>query len=210
MSRTTLVFIALVSLGAVPVMADDPRTDFEDGTSQGWSMPPPSIGLLSVLEGGNPGFCLAATDAQPDGAPLLARAPTPFVGDLTGFEAIQWDEFVLDYGSATVLPTSILLLGPAGTIWSSSGALETVGSWNMRVVPFVETSWVHRSGSGSFADVLANVEALFISMDTSYLDHSALESMVDNVTLIPSEATPAPGMTSSSWGRVKSAFVTTR
>ncbi len=186
-----LAFVALASLGAVPVLADSPRSDFEDGTSQGWTMPPPSIGILSVVSGGNPGFCLAATDGLPNGAPLLARAPASFVGDLTGFDAIQWDEFVLDYGSDTVLPTSILLRSSAGAIWTSSGALVGVGSWNMRFAPFVETSWIHRAGSESFADVLANVEALFISMDTSYLELSALESMVDNVVLIPGK-TPGP------------------
>lgn len=181
-------------------------SDFEDGTSQGWNMGPPSIGVLVVVAEGNPGYCLEATDTMPGGAPLLARAPAEFTGDLTKFESIQWDEFVLDYGSDTVFATSVLLRSSNGSIWSSSGALGAVGSWNARTAPFIESAWTYRSGSDSFSQVLADVEALFISMDTSYLDRSAIESRIDNVRLTTAAASGVPETPGSSWGAARRTF----
>lgn len=213
MKHETLTFACVILLFPRAAAADGPLTDFEDGTPQGWSMSAPSIGTLSVTAGGNPGYCLAATDAMPVGAPLLAQAPTAFVGDLTGFDSIQWDEFVFDYGSDTVLGTSVLMRSSNGTIWSSSNALQVVGAWNTRIAHFVESEWIQRSGSDSFSAVLANVEALFLSMDTSYLDESALESAVDNVALIPAAPTSVPEPPeprAPSWGRIKSVFAAAR
>jgi hypothetical protein len=153
---------------------------------------------------------MAATDGAPGATPLLARAPEVFVGDLSGFLALQWDEFVLDHGPATVLSTSVLLRSAAGTVWSSVGTLEVVGAWHVRVVPFVETAWTRRSGSESLSDVLGNVEALFISMDTAYLDHGVLESMVDNIMLVPAVSTSVPAVSAMSWGYAKTSFATAR
>jgi hypothetical protein len=212
-NRSILAFACATLLFPCSAAADGPLADFEDGTPQGWTMSMPSVGTLTVNSGGNPGFCLAATDGMPDGAPLLARAPGAFVGDLTGFDSIQWDEFVLDYGSNTVQATWVLLRGPNGTLWASFNALEVVGSWNSRSVPFVESAWIHVSGSESFSVVLANVEALFLSMDTAYLDEIALESEVDNVALIPAAPTPVPEppeVRTPTWGRVKTVFAARR
>lgn len=210
MRRSILTCTAVLLLVSRPVLADGPRTDFDDGTPQGWTLPPPSVGTLSVAPGGNPSFCLQASDDMPAGAPLLARAPAEFEGDLTRFESIGWDEFVVDYGPATVHPTFALIRSFDGTIWSSAGTLENVGSWNTRNVPFVESAWIQRSGSESFAVARANVEALFISMDTSYLNYIAVESRIDNVTLVPAEGTAVPEVSSLSWGRAKSVFAALR
>lgn len=204
-SIRTLPIVLLVFVR--PALADGPRTDFDDGTAQGWTLAPPSLGILSVVPGGNPGHCLAGTDTMPAGAPLLALAPAEFTGDLSGFESIRWDEFLIDFGTDTVLATSILLRSAQGTIWSSSADLEVVGAWHARTVPFVESAWIQRSGAEPFSAVLESVEALFLSMDTAYLDHSALESMVDNVALEAPAATAATAPpVSSSWGLVKSRF----
>ena len=204
-SIRTLLIVLLASVR--PALAE-PRTDFDDGTAQGWSLAaPPSVGFLSVVPGGNPGHCLAATDTEPAGAPLLARAPAEFTGDLSGFESIRWDEFVVDFGTDTVQATFILLRTAQGTIWANPTELEVVGAWHARTATLVESAWIHVSGSEPFSTVLENVEALFLSMDTAYLDHSALESMVDNVALESPAATAAAApLESSSWGLVKSRF----
>ena len=207
MRGSILTYAALMLLVSRPVLADGPHTDFEDGTPQGWTLPPPSIGTLSVVPGGNPGFCLQATDDMPAGSPLLARAPAEFQGDLTRFESIAWDEFVLDYGPATLQRTFALIRSFDGTIWISAGTLGSVGSWTTRSVPFVESAWIHVSGSESFDVTRANVEALFISMEASNLNFSAVESRIDNVTLVPAQGTPVPEVSSLSWGRAKSDFV---
>ena len=171
---TLLVFGSIFGfqgrLEASPIVV----SNFDDGTLQGWT-PEPFFGgsLFLDTSGGNPGGFMVATDTVAGGGALLARAPIPLLGDLSVYAGFQWDEFVYDNGSFTVLGTHVRLVAADGTIYSAGRGVppEAIGAWNTRLVPLDDPSaWaLHPSSTGtlSFQDVVKNVAALFFSMDTS-------------------------------------------
>ena len=160
--------------------------DFDDCTLQGWT-PEPSFGgtLFADCTGGNPDGFMVATDTVSGGGALYARAPAPFQGDLSGFAGVQWDAFVYDNGTTTVGNTSMVLRGVDGTSYESSRTLGPIAVWTTHFVPFDDpTAWTQIEGTASFTDVLTQVEAVFVSMDTSIRSDGVRESGVDNVTLV--------------------------
>jgi|GEM_PF-1603238 len=159
--------------------------DYEDGTLQGWTREPFFGGNLFLdPSGGNPGGFMVATDTVGRGGSLLARAPAPLSGDLSGFAGLQWDEFIYNNGSDTVQGTSVVLRGADGTEYRSERPLGPRAVFIPRFVPFGdETKWTLVSGGASLASVVSDTAALFLSLDTS-VRATGRESGIDNVCLV--------------------------
>jgi len=167
-------------------------SDFDDATLQGWSPEPVFNGDLFVDPiGGNPGGFMVATDTAAVGGPLLSRGPSIFSGSLGSlYGGLQWDEFVYNNGGAfTSISTFARLQGTDGTIYDSSSTLGPIGLWNTKSVLFDDPSgWILKSGVSNFEDVVSNVDALFLSMDTSTLADGNRESGIDNIGFLPSSS----------------------
>lgn len=158
---------------------------WDNGDFQGWTQEPVFGGSLYVdTTFGNSGGSLAAKDTEAGGV-LLARAPDLLNGDLSVFAGIQWDEYVPSNGKFEG-GTYIILRSTDGTMYESERYFNHRESWHTRFQPFGDPdAWSLNSESGNmtFLDVVANVEALFLSMDTTLEAEGAVESWVDNVTL---------------------------
>jgi hypothetical protein len=193
--KTSLCFtILIVGLSfANQLQASVVVWDFEDGTLQGWE---PGLGdyfwgNLFITTGGNPGYCMVATDTRAGGS-LLAKAPIDSQTDLSIYGGISWDEWVPNRGSQTTVRTQIFLEGSDGTLYGEIYTPSTIplAQWYNRFVSFEPTNWQLSIGNASFETVLENVSALYISMDTSvWSGPSWVESYVDNVYLIPEPTT---------------------
>lgn len=176
-------------------------SDFDDGTFQGWTKGPNFNGRLLISDGGNPGFCMLTTDTLAGGGGLLVYAPPSFVGDLSSYTGIGWDEFVPDYGSKTLYGTHVYIEHSNGTTYRTDMSITIRNAWHTKHVPFEAGSWFLVSGSDSFEDVIQNVAALYISMDTSLHNDDREESRVDNITMTATVPTQR-----CTWGRIKSLF----
>jgi len=185
--KLTLVVLSLGLLASARAFAG-PTSDFETGTLQGWTPEAPFGGNLYVTTGGHPGYCMAADDTIAGGADLWARAPVQYTGDLSVYEKITWDEWVPSLAQAR---TYVKLRGNDGTEYRSlyNIAQIPVAVWHPRTALLLPSEWVLVSGSGSFHDVLANVDAMFIHMEVQIW--TATEARVDNVSLVP--VIPVPG-----------------
>jgi len=179
-SASIFSFVLSTSVNAALV------SDFDDGTLQGWTPEPPFNGTLFVdNSGGNPNGFMVATDSVGGGGGLLARAPSILSGDLSIYGGLRWDEFVYDNGSANRVSTFIIIKGADGTIYRNDNTLGPVGVWNSRFVSFSDPNqWTLNSGTATFSNTISNVDALFISMDTS-VSAGGRESGIDNVSTIP-------------------------
>ena len=182
------VFIGIL-LVAIPTTAHAFLliSDFDDGTLQGWTPEPVFNGaLFNDPTGGNPNGFMVATDTLATGGPLLSHGPSPFLGDLSIYGGLQWDEYVYNNGIFTNGGTFVRLRGVDGTIYDSDNAFLSRESWNTKSVLFDDLSgWTLKSGSSGFEDVVSNVDALFLSMDTSTLADGNRESGIDNIGFLP-------------------------
>lgn len=198
----------LTSMGLLLVLTvaaqGDVVTDFETGTFEGWTEFEPFNGTLFVDTPGHPGFSLQATDDEPGGGPLLARAPASYRGDLSGMYGIGWHEWLQDIED-TVVSTSCELRGPDGTTYRSDNTLGPAGTWVWKIEAFTADNWtlVEGSGDASFEEVLSNVDELLLHMDVTLQDHGILESRLDNITLFDDMPTPVESHT---WGRIKASY----
>ncbi|WP_306536890.1 PEP-CTERM sorting domain-containing protein [Geobacter sp.] len=197
--KSLLLLAAWVCLSGLPDAAWALPTlawDWNDGTLQGWTPELPFAGALVVGPAfGNPGGSMFATDTVPMGGGLLARAPSVLAGDLSIYPGIAWDEFIPNHGSSTVVSTSVLIRGTDGTWYGTDSTLGTLGTWNSKLASFSDPSaWVLASvGTTLFSDVIANVDAVFISMETSLIAGGAIEAWVDNVVVNrDTPVTPVP------------------
>lgn len=168
-------------------------SNFDDGTLQGWTKAEPFGGDLVVENtGGQPGGKLVSYDTSPGGGGLYAQAPTTYLGDLSGFAGVRWDEFLVNHGSHTISPTTVALRGgPNDTGYLFDSSLGPIGAWNERFVSFDAPGWRQASlfgstGTDALADVLKNVTALYIAMDASNIATGNAEAAVDNVRLVRS------------------------
>jgi hypothetical protein len=168
---------------ALPAGGQTVLSDFEDGTLQGWMSNDSLEGEIYVTTGGNPGYCMAATDTGERS--VRAVAPPEFAGDLSGYSGVKWDTFVPDKGSLTVQRTFIILQSTNLTRFRSTYDIAQIPieTWNTRFAPFRAEHWEFIHGTESFEDVLRDVDALKINMETA--NGLGIESYVDNVTLIP-------------------------
>ena len=173
-------------------------SNFDDDTLQGWIPEPPFGGSLFVQSsGGNPGGFMSASDTSAGGS-LLTRAPG-LSGDLRGLTDITWDEYVLNI-PGTNQGTFIVIRGTDGTEWESDRSAPPLETWVSKSVNFDQPSdWILRSGTSPFADVIANVDGVFINMGTT-TSVVGQESGVDNIVVNSSPPIPVQ---LSNWSRLK-------
>lgn len=176
----------------------NPLSDFDDGTLQGWTAiatpwdGDPFGGTFElVTSGGNPGGYIHAVDENHLGG-LLVAGPAEFSGDLSGYTAVQYDEYIYN-NPQIVHGTSLYLLGANGTSYRSIQPLDQVATWATRTVPLEEGSWMLNPGSvgtESFADVLLDA-TLAVEFSVSITTLPTLEAGIDNITLVPEPASLA-------------------
>ncbi|HNO77854.1 MAG TPA: PEP-CTERM sorting domain-containing protein [Phycisphaerae bacterium] len=176
----------------------NPLSDFDDGTLQGWTAiatpwdGDPFGGTFElVTSGGNPGGYIHAIDESSIGG-LLVAGPAEFSGDLSGYTAVQYDEYI--YSNPQIVHgTSLFLLGANGTSYRSIQPLDQVATWATRTVPLEEGSWMLNPGSigtESFAEVLLDA-TLAVEFSVSVTSFPTLEAGIDNITLVPEPASLA-------------------
>ena len=183
---TACAFIATSASAAV-------ISDFSDGTLQGWLPDPGNFQGTLQVAAGNPNFGMSATDTGPGGIGLLVRAPAQYLGNLTSSQGIRWDEFLFDYGTSNSFATGFIVRGSNGTEYQ--GGFETVGVrgiWNNRSLTFTDADWTLRSGTSPLSDVLSDVSALLIGLDTSSRTNNVVESIVDNIELLNADPVSNP------------------
>ena len=67
-------------------------------------------------------------------------------------------------------------------MYQTANDLGPIASWNSRYASFASSDWTLRSGSAAFEGVISDVQAVYVSMDTS-INRDVLESAVDNITI---------------------------
>ena len=174
-----------------------PVSDFDDCALQGWSERPDrefNGDLYVECKGGNPDGFLVVEDTQAGGGGLYVSAPSPFLGDLSTYDAIAWDEYLYDCPNGNGLRTIPFLMGLDSTEywradWEAPGLL--VDSWVSRSMCLNESAWVlapNSRGQASFESVLHNVIMFGFSMDHSTLCND--EAGIDNVMLVQGHVGP--------------------
>ena len=179
-----LCLCILVLLMSASGSTAQPHSDFDDGTLQGW-MPGdvnfPFHGILDSLGG-----FMAAYDSLPGGGPLFAKAPDAFTGNLAVYKGVRWDERVYVTDPPAWAPTIPVIMGPDSTMYWEIFDLDEskIGQWHQRFVPFDSTAWeiLDNSGTAGFSEVLHNVVAFYMSMNTTTATYQ-WESGVDNIML---------------------------
>lgn len=211
-STSIFVVVGLTLLMPGPAGAV-PRSDFDDGTLQGWTRLEPFNGnLLNPGSGGNPGGFMKCEDTMAGGSALYAVAPPEFTGNLSGYTGIQWDEYLYYCSPAPSFPTFPSLFAVIGgdtTIYyERARPVGPLGVWQPRSVPFTASAWERYVGTASFEEVLANVTELRISMDCNTMCRN--EAGVDNIELAPSSPSPPDPThcTVAPWDGRTNAFVT--
>lgn len=124
-------------------------------------------------------------------------APAEFLGDwsvLDGMGSIQYDHRILNSGNNNGRGARQIYLSGGGSSATWSGPLVPNGdylstSWETFTAPLVESAW---AVTGSWSDLLSNVESLQIRVDlySSYVG-SAEAHRIDNVQLVPEPSTAA-------------------
>lgn len=163
-------------------------SDFDDGTLQGWTKVLPFGGDLLVDQpGGNPHGFMVTTDTAGGGV-LYAQLPAAALGLLDNSSGVFWDEFVYDNGAQTTKKIGLIIQGPDGTQYVSVQDLDNViEAWANRFVSLDEqSSWtiVPGSGSATFAQVVNNIAALYLSTETSTVFIGNRESGIDNISFL--------------------------
>ena len=192
MHHRTLLTAAALALVA-PIAAAAPLSTFDTGFD-GWSASTQS-GLEfqgGTLErsatGGFPGGYLFANDREPGMGTLPIQAPEAFTGDLSAFAAIRFDQIAFPSNYTRGLRVDII--GAGGTRYNKlADQPDTFQIWETVTLEF--SSFVKQGvGTASLADVLADVEALLVSLEVSQ-NSNGTEGGVDNITLVPA-AIPLP------------------
>ena len=149
---------------------------------------------MQNVGGGNPGSYLRVCDTLAGGGGLFVRAPSPFVGDLTGTLGSQYDALVFDRGGATQgVPEVFIHGGPNSTTYRPAAPMPLiVDQWHtifheFKAQNFALSGLLGGGGADPFEDVLSDVNGIFISMDVSTT--TGFESGIDNVFL---RAVPEP------------------
>lgn len=169
---------SLVILASLLIVAPNAEatvlSNFEDGTTQGWSTGDPFNngsfgGVLSVIDsGGNPGGYLRAADTATGVGTLATLAPAPLSGNLTRLGELSWDVLL---PTNSVLSTSVLLEGTDRTFYRSNNALlntQLINSWFTKSVDFSsETDWQLVEGTKTFSSVVSDTQALYIELDVT-------------------------------------------
>jgi hypothetical protein len=126
---------------------------------------------------------MRATDTVAGGGPLFVAGPEEFQGDLRGYTEVVWDEYLFP-NFPIARGTTAAILGADGTFWESAAPIGDVAVWQTRSVPLIESEWTRFGGTASFEETLANGRLAF-DMDCNQASLPALESGIDNITLVP-------------------------
>lgn len=189
---TVLVALGFLLCGSTSLGGSVLISDWSDGTLQGWTPQLPFGGFLGVdLGAGNPPGAMFATDTVGEGGGIRVIAPAILTGDLSIYTGLRWDELVPGYGTATKVSTSVILTAADGTAYRSDSTLGPKNVWSPRYASFIDpTLWQREAGTGSFQDVVRAATMLLIQLETSTRSGGAVESWIDNVTLV---GVPIPG-----------------
>jgi hypothetical protein len=182
--------VCAVSVSAVPNL---PFSDFDDGSTQGWTAVEPFGGTLSlVTTGGNPGGWLYATDTVSGGGWLQIAGPPEFSGDLSVYDGVSWDEIAVPQPSGIqTLSITVVLQKSSSERLLYYGEIGPVGVWHSRYVPFDPELWVPSTPSVSFEDVIHDCTLTF-NMDC--WAGLGPESGIDNIRLVPEPSMGLPGL----------------
>jgi hypothetical protein len=174
----------LASAGVFGVAAAQPvaSTAFDSGL-QGWTVTLPNATWSAA--GGNPGGYMHFVDENSGSTRGLA--PPEFLGNLSALDgrgrlSVDFRVFQTGVFSATG-PVLVGIEGPGGRArWTPLGFPPmTAQGWTTRTVAIRESDWLVLEGT--WADILANVDTLFVNMDP-YTNTSGHEIVgVDNVVL---------------------------
>lgn len=189
MMTFTALALWTTSAIAVPIVI----SDFDDGTSQGWTLNSniPTGGFLQLLtSGGNPGGYIQFIDQGSSSAlaPVM-DAPSSYLGDYTSVGSSLQFEFDLKIEQAFTTNSFgplITLSGPGGTANFTDMRTPTT-AWQHYVVSINESAWTVTSGSWNalFADVTS------LSVHIDVLAGLGKDSGIDNFA-ITSANTPIP------------------
>lgn len=188
------VMFVLMVVAAFAVFAGGEMvvSDFDDGTTQGWQLTEPAYSDIQIVTRGD-GFALEAFDTTAAfGGPTLT-APSEFLGDLSGYDGISWDEYVYDISGVNYVRGSLMpiLYGTDGTWYlPKDKPFGPLGVWNERYIPFDEAYWKEPLGSTgniTFDEVLSNVVEIWFAMECTSGDRR--EAKIDNIKLVPEPAT---------------------
>ena len=162
--------------------------------------------LTGGFGGAGDGYLQVATTAT---ANLGARsAGAEYLGNWTAAGIDEVHLWLDDVGADEPLEIHFLI-GSGTNFWSyDTGFAPPLGSWAEFVVPLNgPTGWTRVTGSGTFADALANVQQILIRHDKApYVqqpDPLKGDFGIDRIVLTSSSATPAAR---ASWGRIQSLY----
>ncbi|MCF7956812.1 MAG: PEP-CTERM sorting domain-containing protein [Phycisphaerae bacterium] len=196
-----LVTLAIVIMSCLEgaSLASMITSDFEDGTLQGWTKGTPFFnpvfgGDLLITSFGNPGNSLLATDTMSGGGNIFVKAPSTYLGDLSSFSGISWDEYLP--GNALKRTVIVIQGGENNTLFTGVASGQSVvntGTWQNRFIPytFSSTHWFWKSGGGtdSFEEVIKDMKGLYIQLDVTQSANGNIEARVDNIILVPEPGT---------------------
>ncbi len=190
------VMFVLMVVVAFTVFADAEMvvSDFDDGTTQGWQLTEPAYSDLLIVPDSSGGKALLGYDTTAGhGGPVLV-SPASYTGDLSGYTALEWDEYIYYFGQDNAYRDTIfpVIRGPQDTWFfpvdtPSGGPFEV---WTHRSIPLEASYWRKKSidpGPLSFEEVISNVQSIELSMVCNWLTQE--EAIIDNITLVPEPAT---------------------
>jgi hypothetical protein len=195
MKKLLSILIALLLLTARPALAMV-VWDFEDGTTQGWSLNGSGFTLT------NPGSFAQLTDTSSGVDGGLAFAP--LLGDLSGYASISWDALLPENWNFFLAlydhPVTLLLTSnTADYVYTPSGIGEA-DKWQSWQAPLVDgPGWKCTDNCTGAPDLFAQVLAdnsvqiafdLEVTNRGSSFSHN-LEAGLDNVKLNPIPVPPA-------------------
>lgn len=168
-------FVAAPLAWSGPVVVED----FEGGAG-GFAVTSPGFTLEHRDTGGNLGGYVQMTDLARSGSGGFADAPGTFLGNLSTYDAVQWDLFRPD---GALVPGTLLLAGPGGEFLFERSGTET-GAWVGNRAPLQDPSaWTRVLGDGTLAESLGDVTRLGFLLEV--VDGTGVEAGLDNVRLVP-------------------------
>jgi len=186
MSRRSPLLVTVTALSSFIVLLVSPAhagpvvADFDDGTLQDFSLDSANFDLTNPGSGGNPLGFLQLTDLVAQGPGGIVFAPSAFLGDLSDFASVQWDQF---RPADANIPGFVAIDGPGGIFLHQPGANVT-DAWESLSAPLDDGgAWTQVTGSGTFEQTRGNVSRLGFRLEVT--DTTGAEAGLDNVRLVP-------------------------
>jgi hypothetical protein len=192
MSSLRFRFAVAAAIGLASVASPAgaaPRSDFEGGTLQDRVVNVATgFELTDPGSGGNPGGYALLEDRLPRGSGGVVLAPPAFLGDLRGNAKATEDILLSPQPTG---PERLALSGAGSTYVFVPRRPLRVDVWHSREAPLDGgDGWSHFSGSGSFAEVLANVTVPGRRPETARVQGRGAE--LDNLAQVPILETGTP------------------